>query len=453
MVSIKAKIIIIFIIITVAMVILMSSISYLTVKKNYLQQSTEHVRMLSAYMGSSVNTSYLDFISNNNTQASSFYKNLLIAQVEQSGIENAFIFNTDLKIFSFAKDEISQTQLQLNKSEISSLKPGTSGASFPFYDYSNRWYIWGFFRLNDNYYLGIKESAKKLETLNELYNSFLIIGIIGVIVTIIAGWFIAYNISKPVNKLVKFSKDIGLGNFNTSFPDKITGEFRILKNTMEKMKEDLANKNTEREQMLAQIAHEIRNPLGGIELLTGLAIEDLEGKRRSKIHLEKILHELAGLKQQLTLFLDFSKPISPDMTASDISSIVKEVKQNFYPLLSKKGIEFTVNVDNSKIIFDYGHLKQIITNLVSNSIDVLQYGGVIGINSNSNNGYSEISISDNGPGIDKNNVNKIFNPFFTTKASGTGLGLAICEKLCKANNARLKFENNRDGGSIFKIQK
>ena len=129
MVSIKTKIIIILNVITVTLVILMSGISYLTVKKNYLQQSTEHVRMLSAYMAASLNESYLDFISTNSTQAGTFYKNYLKSQVGESGIENAFIFNKELKILSFANFGISPTQLQLNRAEIASIKTGNSGAS------------------------------------------------------------------------------------------------------------------------------------------------------------------------------------------------------------------------------------------------------------------------------------------------------------------------------------
>ncbi len=453
MVSIKTKIIIILNVITVSLVILMSSISYFAVKKNYLQQSTEHVRMLSSYMAASLNPSYLDFISNTNTQASTLYKNYLMTQVKQSGIENAFIFNKDLKILSFANYGISQTQLQLNRAEIALIKTGNSGASFPFSDYSGRWYIWGFYRINDNFYLGIEESAKRLETLNELSSNFILIGILGVLVTLIAGWFIAYNISKPVNKLVEFSEGIGAGNFNTPSPSKISGEFEILRNTMEKMKGDLANQNREREQMLAQIAHEIRNPLGGIELLTGLVLEDFEGKTETRNHLKKILQELAGLKNQLTLFLDFSKPLNPEMIESDVASVISEVKRNLNSSIDRSKIDFTVDVQNNSILFDYGHLKQILTNLVSNSIDVLQNGGSIKIESLANNGYSEISISDNGPGIARDNVTNIFNPFFTTKASGTGLGLAICKKLCIANNARMYFENNTSGGCTFKIQK
>ena len=112
-----------------------------------------------------------------------------------------------------------------------------------------------------------------------------------------------------------------------------------------------------------------------------------------------------------------------------------------------------MDIKNSSILFDYGHLKQILANLVSNSIDVLQKGGIIEVHSFVNNGYTEISVSDNGPGVRDDIAVHIFNPFFTTKASGTGLGLAVCEKLCIANNARMYFENNKSAGCTFKIKK
>jgi two-component system, OmpR family, sensor histidine kinase BaeS len=89
-----------------------------------------------------------------------------------------------------------------------------------------------------------------------------LIGLGGVILTILAGWFMANAIVKPLNKLIKFSTEIGKGNFNVDSPAAMHGEIKMLSEAMDKMKNELLLNHKERENLLAQIAHEIRNPLG-----------------------------------------------------------------------------------------------------------------------------------------------------------------------------------------------
>lgn len=452
MISIKVKTILIFTSITILLVLIMARVGYVTVKDNYLHQSSDHIKMLCSYMAASIDEKYLEFISINDDQVKNNYIDFLKEQVNRSGVENAFLFNRSLQILAFAKDGISTTQLQLNKNEILNVNTGKAIVSFPFSDYEDHWYIWGFFRINENFYLGIRESVNRLNILNNLSGIFIGIGIGGIILTVIAGWFIAQNISGPVDKLVRFSKKIGRGEFNASAPEKIYGEFKILKDTMEQMKSDLARKNDEREQMLAQIAHEIRNPLGGIELLVGLVKEDLNKSNTSEMHLQKITDEVQNLKKQLTVFLEYSKPLQVHKQEIDLNKLTVDIEQYFKNKISEKNIRLQTENNVKTIYFDKGHLKQILNNLLSNSLDAAQTGGCIQLFSGQQNGEIVISVSDNGPGIKSENEKNIFVPFFTTKANGTGLGLAISKKLCKENNAELEYKKNENRGCTFMIK-
>ena len=202
MFSIKTKTILIFSAITIILVLSMARVSYVTVKENYLEQSTEHIKMLCAYMASALDKNYLEFISINGGQAKEDYVAFLNEHVTRSGVENAFLFNKNLQVLAFTKQGISDTQLQLNRSEILNINPGYTAASFPFSDSEDNWYIWGFYRINDNFYLGIQESVSRLATLNDLAVIFWGIGLAGVLLTILGGWFIAQNISSPVDKLI-----------------------------------------------------------------------------------------------------------------------------------------------------------------------------------------------------------------------------------------------------------
>ena len=109
----------------------MARVSYVTVKENYLEQSTEHVKTLCSYMASSLDRNYLEFISINGGQAKEDYVAFLKEHVTRSGVENAFIFNKNLQLLAFTKDGVSATQLQLNRNEILNIGPGSTEASFP----------------------------------------------------------------------------------------------------------------------------------------------------------------------------------------------------------------------------------------------------------------------------------------------------------------------------------
>jgi polar amino acid transport system substrate-binding protein len=203
--------------------------------------------------------------------------------------------------------------------------------------------------------------------------------------------------------------------------------------------------------MLAQIAHEIRNPLGGIELLTNLTKEDLAAGKVKEEYLNKILLEINRLKSLISSYLNYSRPSQPSLSLTNISEIVSEVKNLFQNELNKKNAKLKLNAELIEIWFDKSHLRQVIMNLLSNSLEAIDLKGEITIHSFTKENKNYISISDNGVGITRENINHIFDPFYTTKKEGTGLGLAICKKLCAENNSQLLAESTSGKGTTFTI--
>jgi two-component system NtrC family sensor kinase len=100
------------------------------------------------------------------------------------------------------------------------------------------------------------------------------------------------------------------------------------------------------------------------------------------------------------------------------------------------------------------HLQQIFLNLVLNAVDAMPNGGTIGVRTffEEGPGNIQIEISDTGKGISKENLDKIFQPFFTTKAKGTGLGLAISKQLIEQHGGVITVDGNPAGGTIFRIR-
>lgn len=451
--SIKVKTIMVFSSIMVLLVTAMSVVGYFWVKNTFLEQANEQLSTLSQLMGQSLETKYLDFVAaDENQSAHRFYKEELTILLRKSEVTNTFIFNAKYDVLVTAQPHYSKAQLMLNQDEIGNLAVAETATSFPFKDSNDNWYIWGFYRLNENYYFGIRESVERLETLNELSTTFIIIGSLGILLTILGGWFIAHVVSDPVDKLVNFSEKIGSGDFTAMPPSDINGEFSILKNTMMQMQQDLATKNDEREQMLAQIAHEIRNPLGGIELLAGLIKEDVEKDSPVHSHSTKILREVSGLKEQIASFLYYNRPVEARKEKIDVGDLFGEVKESLSKTINQKKIKFSSNVSEEIIEFDRQHLKQVLLNLLSNSLDAVKTKGSVELNIKRNGSGSLIEIIDNGLGVKPEISKNLFKPFYTTKASGSGLGLAISKKLCQENNAVLEYDSTYLQATRFTIR-
>ena len=450
--AIKTRIMMIFSLIALILVGSMAVISYVFVRDIYLEQIEEQVMLMNNVLAKDLNTVYLDYIqSDQENMAFRYYQNKLYEANEIMGLNNIFLFNNDLSILVKVKDEISPTRLKINRNEIDGLKISGSAVSLPFKADDDNWYLWGFYRLNDQYYLGIQESAERLERLDSLALIFIGIAIFGLLLTFFAAWLVAQAIATPINRLVRFSGEIGSGNYKADPPDSINGELAVLNNALVKMRDGILIHQEEKEKLLAEIAHEIRNPLGGVELLAGLIKENLPADSQNAEYAEKIIKEIQGLKQQVNEFLQFSRSTPAKPQPLDLSDIVREIQELNKKPLQQKNITLIWENNITDLRFDLNHMRQILMNLVSNSLNVLQKNGKIWIYANRNGNNSYISVSDNGPGIDEDDLKDIFEPFFSKRTGGTGLGLAICRKLCLENQAKIVAENNKEAGCTFSI--
>jgi signal transduction histidine kinase len=217
------------------------------------------------------------------------------------------------------------------------------------------------------------------------------------------------------------------------------------------MRDGILQHQEDKEKLLAEIAHEIRNPLGGVELLAGLIKENLHDKSQNTEYADKIIKEIQGLKNQVNEFLQFSRSAPAKPVSLNFDEIIAEIQDIFKRHLDQKNISIIWENNLSELKFDINHIKQILMNLISNSINVLPKNGKIWIYANRNGKHAYISVSDNGPGIAENDIKNIFEPFYSKRTGGTGLGLAICRKLCEENSARITAENNKEAGCTFSI--
>lgn len=453
----KTRIIFTFSVVTIILVVLISLASYNFIRTLYLDEISSHVKTSTQIISNQFDESYFEILSIGSptelTQA--YFQNIFKRNTVNKTPSEIFIFDKNLMVLVHSDISVIENRnnpnLIINKKDIEELSVKQSFSTTPFKGDDGNWYLWGFYRLDENFYLAVKESADKLQKVEDFAELFFYFGLIATLITIIVSWVMAKSITKPVDKLIKFSNEIGKGNFKVRPPENMRGEIELLSTAMEKMKNSLFENQKERENILAQIAHEIRNPLGGIELFANLVKEDLKIENKNTENLDKILKEVSGLKTLITAYLNYSKPKIATQELINLPDLLTDITNVFKPDLDKKKVRIEYDLKSAKVRFDPEHLRQILINLVSNSLNSVSEDGLITITSNANHTNWWISISDNGQGISEENIDLIFAPFFTTKKEGTGLGLSICKKLAKENNAQIQAVNNRDRGCTFTI--
>lgn len=452
----RLRIILTFTLLSAGLVIIMSRVSYYFVSELYHEQLSDQVIQITEILSRDIEAEYISLLTLGNP-TSTIKKVLKSKKLNQIDYKKnrAILFDRNFNILISSEkhdnESIGQSHLELYKSDLYAAASGKSFSTLPFKGNDGEWYMWGFHNFNDKIYLGYRESADNLKKVEDFSNLFWAIGGGGVLLTILIGWVTANSISKPIDLLIRYSNKIAEGNFDASKPGNMKGELKKLADAMQSMNFSLAENQKEREKILAQIAHEIRNPLGGIELLANLTREDLEKKGFSTEYADKILYEVAGLNRLITSYLNYSKPSKPEMTLLNVKPLFDDIEAVLNNELGEKKIRFNAKCkEDDELFFDQNHLRQILINLVKNSIEMISEGEEISMEFRRMNNKFEIIISDNGPGISDHNVENIFNPFFTTKPNGTGLGLAISRKLCTENKSQLHFVESSIG-AVFKI--
>lgn len=212
-------------------------------------------------------------------------------------------------------------------------------------------------------------------------------------------------------------------------------------------------------QLTAALAHEIRNPLSGIkmsaQILNKRLASDLKTSEQNLF--EAIIKETERLDLLITDLLNFSKPRIPKFQIIDVLEILNRALLFSDKKIREKNAIVSMNYDinGAQIYFDKGQLLQIFLNVISNALDAMDIKGNLKISVEKPIERDDkcilVSFEDNGCGITKENINKIYDPFFTTKESGTGLGLSVVHKLATANNGNIEIESIESVGTIVKV--
>jgi signal transduction histidine kinase len=207
-------------------------------------------------------------------------------------------------------------------------------------------------------------------------------------------------------------------------------------------------------QMAALLAHEIRTPLVSIGGFARRLMRETSADDPRREEMEVIVSEVDRLERLVGEVLGYSKMTRAEHSSIDANALIRSVAATMKEEIEKKSIRTVLNLSPQipEVEVDESQLRQALMNLITNAVDAMPSGGTLTFDTILDQNYIEIGVSDTGTGIKQEYWNKLFTPFFTTKANGTGLGLAIVSQIVDNHDGSLRFESIPGQGTTFHIR-
>ena len=309
--------------------------------------------------------------------------------------------------------------------------------------------------INDDTYL-LKCTIKHSFSITMLIGRILIVQLIFALIIIIISYQVSSRqILKPIANL----RHDMINYRNGKLPIKRESNTSIdeLQNNFVRLTESLELEKSRKNEIIASISHDIKTPLTSIMgYASRLENANLSEEVKTK-YISRIRNKAFAIKVIIDEFDDYlGTSIKGNINFDEVSikELIGILKTEYEEEVNDKNIKFKIkcNCKKDSIVLDKAKIKRVFSNLISNSIRHIKDNGEIIININGKGQYVEFEVSDNGTGVEKEYLKKIFDPLYTTDSSRkiSGLGLSICRQIIKAHEGVIYAKNNERGGlSIF----
>jgi signal transduction histidine kinase len=235
----------------------------------------------------------------------------------------------------------------------------------------------------------------------------------------------------------------------------LQGEVARLTNELEEKNRELARQNrlADLGRMASHVAHEVRNSLVPVNLYMSLLRRRLAEDVGSLDTLAKVEAGITALDATVNDLLNFTAHREPQWRSFIVQDLVTEIFDALAPQLEAQGIDVSIDVPpNAAVTADRDMLRRAVLNLVLNAVDAMPQGGELVVTSFHKRGALELEIADSGPGLSNEQLERAFDPFYTTKNTGTGLGLSIVQRIAEVHGGRVTATNCPQGGAAFTIE-
>lgn len=315
-------------------------------------------------------------------------------------------------------------------------------------------YKWGFARLEQSeFMLAVLMQADYLSPLDRLKRNLILGSAVAAMLAAVLAALLAAGISEPLERLSRVALRIQRGHMSEPVAGEPGKELGRLSRAMERMRRGIQERDEQLRLMLAQVAHEIRNPLGGLELFAAAAGETEDPEERARL-LKRVREEVSGLNGIIDDFLAFARPMSPTAEANDLREALLQAVELVRMEVQERGGVLEIDLPDVPLMARVGpdHAKRVVLNLLRNAA---QAADRIHLSAGMRHGEVEVRVSDDGPGVPLDLRERIFDPFVTDKEQGAGLGLAIVRKVAEAHGGRVELvppeETNGAGGAEFRV--
>ena len=307
-----------------------------------------------------------------------------------------------------------------------------------------------------------------VEVKQRIQSAALMVGGVGVFVAILLSGWIAARITRPVEELAVAAREVAAGNLRAHVDASSADELGDLAEAFNQMTRDLLEQKdqlvqTERvaawRELARRLAHELKNPLFPLQL----TVENLvRAREQSPAVFEEIfressatlLAEINNLKQIISRFSEFSRMPQPQLQPVIVNEVVEGLRRLFQLQLDASSIACRVELhaSNEPVAADAELLHRALSNLVLNAMDAMSKGGTLTLRTRDKNDRVIIEISDTGSGLTKEECERLFTPYYTSKQHGTGLGLAIVQSVISDHGGTISVQSQPGVGSTFMVE-
>jgi len=301
--------------------------------------------------------------------------------------------------------------------------------------------------------VGVEGSAGFFGPLQSLLRWFIALGTAGLLAVALVALWTARTLSAPLRRLMGAALRIGQGDLQTPVPPEGTEEIGTLAKELEAMRQALEGRDRQLKMMLAGVAHEVRNPIGGIELFAGLLSEELAPRAdqaEALGHVRRIQGEIEYLQRIVEEFLAFAREQRVAQELLEAEAVVEAAGRLAMPDAAAKEVRVTVEAAGATLRGDQALLTSALGNLVKNAVQASPARAEVRVRGALREGRYRIEVEDEGAGVPPELREKIFEPFYTTREKGTGLGLPLARKIAVAHRGQLTLLSG-PGRTVFTL--
>jgi signal transduction histidine kinase len=299
--------------------------------------------------------------------------------------------------------------------------------------------------------LGAEAPATYFKPLSDLRRTLFLWGGALTAVVLAATFLAAFLLTRNVRRLATAAERIGQGDLRRPIEVRGGDELGVLGATMDRMRSQLAERDARTQQMLAGIAHEVRNPLAGMTLFTGILKDELPEGDERRSHVDKIARELRYLERVVNDFLEYARRPKPELADVALGDLLPEVAQ----LATTDAITVAAQPTELVARADRGQLRRAILNLARNAAQAAAAAGHTGadavrLSAERRDDQIRIAVWNRGVEISPEASGRLFEPFFTTRDKGTGLGLAFVREIVVDHGGTVEVDS-AGGETTFTI--